>query len=198
VTAKKMASEEWTTAYATGSDFCRIFREDMKNLYLLSFLLTADPAKAEQCFVAGLDDCAAGNQVFKEWTRSWARRAIVKNAVRLIAPEPADVNAVSNIAVTGRATVRTPEVRVELSAVLDLMPFERFAFVMSVFEGYSDQDCALLLGCTRHALIAARVRAAQQIARSAEMQHSREAEVLPRHQDSGIGLALSLPLATPA
>jgi hypothetical protein len=197
VTAKRIGSEEWTTAYATGADFCRIFKEDMKNLYLLSLLLTADPAKAEQCFVAGLDDCAGSNQVFKEWTRSWARRAIVKNAVRVIAPEPVYVNAASNVAVSRNATDRTrPEVQAEFSALLGLTAFERFAFVMSVLEGYSDQECALLLGCTRHALIAARVRAAQEIARSTEIQHSSQAEAAFKNDGSGIGLTRSLPLAT--
>jgi hypothetical protein len=57
---------------------------------------------------------------------------------------------------------------VEISAVLGLADFERFAFVMSVLERYSDQDCALLLGCTRENLIAAKVSALQQLGRSAE------------------------------
>lgn len=197
VAAKRLSSEQWTTAYATGADFCRIFKVDMKNLYLLSLVLTADPAKAEQCFVAALDDCAASNQVFKEWSGSWARRAIVKNALRLIAPEYA--NGVSNIAVASDATDRARlEVQVEISALFDLSSFERFAFVMSVLEGYSDQDCALLLGCTRQAVIAARVRAAQEIARSAEVQHGRQAETSFKNEDSGIGLTLPFSLATPA
>jgi hypothetical protein len=40
--------------YATGGDFCRIYLEQMNNLYLLALLLTADPQKAEQCFLSGL------------------------------------------------------------------------------------------------------------------------------------------------
>jgi len=199
VKAKRPSSEQRTAVYATGVDFCRIFKDDMKNLYLLSLLLTADPAKAEECFVAGLDDCAASNQVFAEWSRSWARRAIVKNALRLIAPEPAYANGFSNIAVSSDATDRKrPEVQLEISALFGLSSFERFAFVMSVLEGYSDQDCASLLGCPRKAVIAARVRAAQEIARPAQIQHSRQAEASFKNEDSGSGLTLSLPLATPA
>src|SRR5262245_40163093 len=90
----KQISKQRTTLYATGGDFCRIFKEDMQSLYLLALVLTADPAKAEQCFVAGLDDCASGNQVFEEWARSWARRVIVKNAIRSLAPEIAQDNPV--------------------------------------------------------------------------------------------------------
>src|SRR5262245_32254781 len=85
-----------SAGYATSADFCRIFAEDMRNLYWLSFILTADPGKAEQCFVAGLDDCFAGNGVFKDWARSWARRTIIKNAIRLISPEFTSAFAASN------------------------------------------------------------------------------------------------------
>ena len=71
-----------STPYASSSDFRQIFDEDMKGFYLLAFLLTADRKKAEQCFVSGLEDAVNGNPVFKEWARSWARRAIIRNAVR--------------------------------------------------------------------------------------------------------------------
>lgn len=40
--------------YATGGDFRGIYLEQMNNLYLLALLLTADPQKAEQCFLSGL------------------------------------------------------------------------------------------------------------------------------------------------
>jgi hypothetical protein len=39
---------------------------------------------------------------------------------------------------------------------------------MSVLERYSDHDCALLLGCSRAEVIAARIRALQQIGSAAE------------------------------
>jgi hypothetical protein len=196
--SKKLNSEERNGIHQTGTDFGRIFKEDMKDLYLLALLLTADPAKAEQCFVAGLDDCAACSPVFKEWARSWARRAIVKNAVRLIAPEPTNANSGSETAGSGDATDRArPELEGEISALFGLMSFERFAFVMSVLEGYSDQDCALLLGCTRKDLIAARVRAVQAIARPEAIQSTRHATSF-KNQEHAIDLAFPARLATPA
>lgn len=161
----KHAAKENPTLYASKSDFCRIFAEDMNDLYLLSLLLTAEPERAEQCFVAGLDDCADGNQVFKEWARSWARRAIIKNAIRLVAPQP---EVASDGSARKASTQHQPEFRVEMSAMLELDSFERFAFVMSVLEGYSDRECALLLNCTRDSVIEARSRALQQVARSVE------------------------------
>src|SRR5437773_12024684 len=72
--------------YATQDEFCRIFAEDQNALYLLALLLTADASKAEQCFVAGLEDSIQGNRVFKEWVRSWSRRMIIQSAIRMMSP----------------------------------------------------------------------------------------------------------------
>lgn len=156
-----MTSKERTALYATTGDFCRIFREDMESLYLLSLVLTADPRKAEQCFVAGLDDCAAGNWVFKEWARSWARRVVIKNAVRAIAPD-AVAETSRALSANGTALLQErsqPQLPAELVALSQLPALERFAFVMSACEAYADHDSALLLGCTRDEFASARTRA---------------------------------------
>ena len=157
--------------YANSDDFRRVFDEDMNSLYLLSLLLTADREKAEQCFVSGLEDAVDSNPVFKEWARSWARRVIIVNAVRAINPRSMEENGGSSSARAG-SNGRTPPVeQVEVAAVLALEPFERFVYVMTVLERYSDQDCSLLLGCTRRDVVAARTRAFEQIG-SAMAEHS--------------------------
>ncbi len=143
--------------YASRADFCRIFQEEMNSLYQLAFLLAGDPAKAERCFVAGLDDCVAGNPVFQEWARSWTRRAIIQQAIRLLAPRPEAAR--YHIPNAGKSGIGSP-----LAGVLELSAFDRFSFVMSVLENYSDRDCALLLGCTRQDVIEARGRALQRLA----------------------------------
>jgi len=51
----------------------------------------------------------------------------------------------------------------EVTAILDLENLERFVFVMSVLERYSDHDCAILLGCARREIITVRARAVQQL-----------------------------------
>jgi DNA-directed RNA polymerase specialized sigma24 family protein len=204
LTNMRHITKQRTDLYATGADFCRIFTDDMKNLYRLSLLLTADPEKAEECFVSGLDECATGNQVFREWGRSWAHRVVIKNAIRMIAPQPRE-NGVLNPAANGLKRwpsdrVR-PELPVEISAVFDLPPFERFAFVMAVFEGYSDQDCALLLGCARESLIAARVRALRRIGSSVDgrtADSSLGSELSRDHRKATGELAFPATLATPA
>jgi DNA-directed RNA polymerase specialized sigma24 family protein len=154
------------TPYATRSEFCRIFERDMNSLYLLSFLLTGDRAIAEQCYVGGLHIAQEENQVFKEWVESWARRAIIQNAIRMIRPrlvaDRAPSVPTSNLdhSITERA---------EIAGIVHLPVFERFAFVMSVLERYSDQECSLLLGCKRSDVVAARTRALEHIARFAEL-----------------------------
>src|SRR5215831_21083702 len=76
--------------YATRRDFQKIFTEDMDDLHLLAFLLTADQDKAEECFVSGLEDSIDGNPVFRDWARSWSKRTIIKNAIKAVAPGSLD------------------------------------------------------------------------------------------------------------
>jgi DNA-directed RNA polymerase specialized sigma24 family protein len=132
----------------------------MDELHQLSFLLTGDREKAEQCFVSGLEDTVKGRPVFKEWARSWARRAIIQCAVRVINPTPMEEGDLSTFD-TSRQT-RAVE-QDEPAAILGLRPFERFVYALSVLERYSDQDCSVLLGCARREVVAARIRAFQQL-----------------------------------
>ena len=158
--------------YASSDDFRRVFDQDMNSLYLLSFLLTADPDKAEQCFVCGLEDAADGNPVFKEWARSWARRAIVRNAVRAINPRPVEGSGRSRSAsAQSNGKALAAERQVEIAAVFRLEAFERFVSVMRVLEHYSDHECSLLLRCARRDVLAARTRALQQIGSAMEMHY---------------------------
>ncbi len=58
-----------------------------------------------------------------------------------------------------------------MEAVLDLEDFERFVFVMSVLEHYSEHDCRLLLGCSAREVREARSRALAEL-------------IAPRHTES--------------
>jgi hypothetical protein len=115
------------TPYASGDDFRLVFDEDMNSLYVLSFLLTADHEKAEQCFVSGVEDAVEGNPVFKEWARSWARRVIIVNAVRAIDPRPMEENVRSSPVPVSSIGKTPPAEQVEIAAVLALEPFERLS-----------------------------------------------------------------------
>jgi DNA-directed RNA polymerase specialized sigma24 family protein len=154
--------------YATVGDFCKIFDKDMSSLYLLSLLLTGDHKKAEQCFVEGLENATSRNRVFKAWARSWTRRVIIQNALRIINPRPSVENESWDSPSVDRPNEASSECA-EIMAVLGLPTFDRFVFVMSVLEGYSDHDCSILLGCTRRDVLAAKTRALQQIGSAAEL-----------------------------
>ena len=146
--------------YATGTDFCRIFQEDMDRLYSLSLMLTGDHELAQKCFVAGLESSKTGNPVFKEWAQSWARRSIVQNAIRMIHPRPTDI-----LPSHGQLDETLPAA---VRAIIALPTFDRFAYVLSVLEGYPLQECALLLDCRRDQVNSARMRALQNVVKSIE------------------------------
>lgn len=150
--AKDKANE-----YATREDFCRVFTENLDRLYQLSLLLTGDPKKAEQCFVAGLEDSVKANAPFKDWAGSWAKRVIIKNAIHALQPHPGT---------TGSAIAGSPQRRSGAESLLALGDFERFVFVMSVLERYSEQECSVLLGCSFREIRTARIRALEQLASS--------------------------------
>jgi hypothetical protein len=140
--------------YAAAADFGEVFTEEMRSLYLLSFLLTADKDKAEQCFIGGLGECLEGISAFMEWARLWARRAIVKQAIRMIGPAPDSTDHWPLVSVKNTA-VASPDNNL-LAAVVSLSAFERFVFVMSILERMSDGDCLSLLRCSRRELDLAR------------------------------------------
>jgi DNA-directed RNA polymerase specialized sigma24 family protein len=161
-----------SNAYATAADFERVFTEDMSGLYLLSFLLTGDRDEAEGCFVAGIGKATKGNRVFKAWARSWARRTIIQSAIRLLAPSPHSEGAVRN-PVVARTIGKLPlMLQAEVSAILELPQFDRFVFIMSTLERYSDHDCSILLGCSRKDVSTARARALQQLGRLMTVQEN--------------------------
>jgi hypothetical protein len=157
------AVEERATPYATAADLFNTFTEEMHNLYLLSLLLTADNDKAEQCFVSAMGDCLEESTVFMEWTRSRARQAILKYAIQMVmpAPEHADSLPVISLKPPAASAGNYP-----LAAILALDPFERFVFVISVLEGRSEQDCVILLKCSRRDVMIARVLALKHLANS--------------------------------
>jgi hypothetical protein len=149
-------ADERPIPYATAGDFCRAFTEELHSLYLLSLLLTADYDKAEQCFVNAIGECGDGIGVFMEWASSWARRAILKCAIQMIRPVPEHPESLPFIRRKGPATSAENN---PFATIFALGAFERFVYVMSILEGQSEQDCAILLRCSRRDVIIARVLA---------------------------------------
>jgi len=138
-----------------------ILTEEMHSLYLFSFLLTADTGIAEQCYICGLGECVEGISVFMDWARSWARRTILKTAIRMIMPAPEHTDKLFSTNLKGAATSGKNNL---FAAILALSAFERFVFVMSVLEKHSDEECSMLLRCSRRDVMIARELALTRLA----------------------------------
>jgi hypothetical protein len=148
--------DERTTSYATVADFFKTFTDEMHSLNVLSLLLTADKEKAEECFVRAMGECVEGITVFMEWAGLWARRAVLKYAIQMIRPMPEHTDSLPSISRKGQ---EAPAETSPFAAIVALGAFERFVFVMSVLDGQSEQECSILLRCSRRDVMIARALA---------------------------------------
>jgi hypothetical protein len=135
--------------YASMDDFQKLFAKEMTDLFRLALHLTAGAEKAERCLILAMRECLANSAVSKEWALTWARRTVVRNAIRLVLGTG---NATPNdIKSEAGPDFRLPssEYRIEALrdslAILTLPQFDRLVFVICVLEHYSVPDCALLL-----------------------------------------------------
>jgi hypothetical protein len=153
--------DERATPYPNCGDCWNILTDEMHSLYLLSFLLTADLDKAEQCFVSGMGECEEEIGVFMAWTQAQARRTILKRAIRISRPAPERADDFSFALLKGSPASGKTNL---FGAIVALNPFERFVYVMSVLERQPDDDCAALLRCSRRDVIIARELALERLA----------------------------------
>ncbi len=142
--------------YAKHADFCQVFEEDMRCLYLLAFVLTASHKDAEQCFASTVEGAFKKQSVFKEWTRSWVRRTLIKNAIQIVLSASARNGQKRDLWSAGQHETQRES---EIDTVTKLDPFERFVFVMSIVERHSNWDCALLLSCSVNEVVQVRMKA---------------------------------------
>lgn len=146
--------------YETRADFCEVFESEMKSLYLLAFLLTANHQDAEQCFVSTVNAGFEEQAVFKGWSRSWIKRSLIKHAIQIASPasvrdtKKRDLWSVERDGVTGDC---------DIDAVTRLAPLERFVFVMTDLERYSAWECSLLLRRSMKQVVQARTRALREL-----------------------------------
>ena len=146
--------------YAKHADFCDVFRNDTKHLYLLAFLLTANHEESEQCFLSAVDAAFKEPAVFKEWVRSWIKRRLIENAIKIVSPALAENGQRRELWSAGQ---REAQRECEIDSVTKLAALERFVFVMSILERYSNWDCALLIGCSMNRVAQARMKALRRL-----------------------------------
>ena len=146
--------------YAKQADFCDVFKNDTKPLYLLAFFLTANHKESEQCFISTVADAFKERAVFKEWARSWVKRRLIENAIEIVSPASDRSSPRRDVWSTEQRWTRRSY---EIDTVTKLANFERFVFVISILERYSKLNCSLLLGCSTDKIVQARVRAFRQL-----------------------------------
>lgn len=158
--------EEYT--YATADDFQRLFAREMIDLFRLSLCLTVDAEKAERGLILAMRECFANNSVSREWALIWARRAVVRNAIRLVfgAESLNPHNTHCEAALDSRLPPSGYQIEAlqDSLAILMLPDLERLVFVICELERYSIPDCALLLKRSPKEISDARVRAINQVA----------------------------------
>jgi hypothetical protein len=131
--------------YPDKSDYSQVFMHQMTSLHLLSVLVTADKELADECFSKALDEYVEGDGGFMEWAKSEGRRAVLQHAFEMIRPVPRKAYSWSFYENTPSAFLAVP---LPFAVITSLSPFERFVFVMSSIEGFSEQECASLLQCS--------------------------------------------------
>jgi DNA-directed RNA polymerase specialized sigma24 family protein len=141
---------------ANRRDFCRVLEQELKPLYLLAFLLTANHKTAEKCFAATVEQALNESAALKDYVRFHIKRSLIRNAIAILSPPSAAGSEKPNPRRRGRQKAVGSD---EIGAVTRLPPLERFVFVMSVLERYSDGECSLLLGCSTRDVAKARMRA---------------------------------------
>lgn len=136
------------------------------SLYLLSLFLTGNRKDARRCFVAGVAGCVDGNRVFKEWATSWARSIVIHNAIQIRSPHfgPAGSEGRVSCSATDHSGFNRALQDGPFASVLAMQDFERFVYVLSVLEGYSDRECSVLLECSLQEIEETRYRVLQHMA----------------------------------
>src|SRR6267143_6308603 len=135
---RKLKTTGFRADYAKRADFCEVFERDMKPLYLLAFLLTADHKEAEQCFESTVEEAFKKQAVFKEWARTWVKRKLIENAIAIVSPVSARTGDKQEL---WKARSHETDTEGAIDAVTKLAPLERFVFVMSILERHSNSDC---------------------------------------------------------
>ena len=149
--------------HATAEDFEQLFAKETTDLIRLSLHLTADAEKAESCVILAMRDCFFRSRVPKDRVRTWARRMVMRNAIRSIWGAANDILGESEFEFHLQPSDFPLEALRESVAILSLPDLDRLAFVICVLERYSILDCALLLRKAPQEVYEAIVRASSQV-----------------------------------
>lgn len=164
---EQQAVANFRSDYARRADFCEVLERDIKLFYLLTFLLTTNHKDTEECLEAVIEDAFRENSVFKGWVRPWVKRCLIKKAAQIVFSHDGRSKERRNLWWEALSAPRVTDV---VNAVTGLEALQRFAYVVSVLEGYSAKDCSLLLDCTMQSVVRLRTQATCRLAASTPFQ----------------------------
>jgi DNA-directed RNA polymerase specialized sigma24 family protein len=148
--------------YAGKEEFVRLFERERTNLQRLALLLTADSEAAKQCLLRAYQECIANSSVSNEWILIWARRVVVRHAIRIVLDIDGQSSSTPNDNTNNGSIVFiadvSPHDSLEVESIVHLPQLDRLVFVLCTLEHYSNHDCALLLGRSLREISDARQR----------------------------------------
>jgi len=152
----------------------RIFEEHSAELYWLAFLLTGDREKGVAAFTRAVDFEEDANPVFRGFMISWARKLIIAQALAGIRPQLRDSmrRLKTELWSHGRLPSGASADNLRISrleferAVLAMDAFQRCAMLLTVFEGLSVAETALLLDADIELVKKAQIRGLVELTRN--------------------------------
>jgi hypothetical protein len=161
----------------TVQDKCQFLVSHMEQYYSLVLLLTASEEDAERCFVISLDTwskaCRNLAPIVPEAADARIKRALVDCALRFCGPVSGRVQEEAEVDIWGEKLPGNYSPWV--AAIVQLDTFERFVFVLSVLECYSDKECSDLLHCRLEEVAESRAHALHSVASSLKNWHAHDA-----------------------
>lgn len=166
--------------YANWSDFCLVLETNLKPFYLLTFLLTSNHKDAEQCLGAIIEESFTEDRVFKAWVVSWIKRCLIRKAIQIVFSRT-DNEEPRNL---WCKELGEPQLRSMVDAITALEAAERFVYVMSILEGYSNKECSLLLDSTMDNIVRVRARASRRLSASEPFRAENLAGLIDRRESA--------------
>jgi DNA-directed RNA polymerase specialized sigma24 family protein len=121
-------------------------------LHWVAVVLTGDRKKAQELFLAAVDDIGDSHTIFGEWLCTWAVRTVVMSCVRYHVNELSKENDTgerwrSKLIEHSNVKLQNPLLSQEglQNALLRIPLFPRFVFLLRMLEGYPMPDVAQIL-----------------------------------------------------
>jgi hypothetical protein len=148
------APSEGDRPNGAGSRVAEMWVDKMAELYLLAFMLTADKQTAEECMLGAVDEYLNSSATsLVDWMKDKGRQAVIERAVQCVNPK---VKASYSWTLPAGTRSLSAPVHQPFAVITALGTFERFVYVLTVLEGYEEEECAEVLECRPSEVVAAR------------------------------------------